>query len=104
MPINQQRDHIIAYDIGEPRRLGRIHRYLKKRAMPIQYSVFLIKCSPEQLRQVMEELNEMIDPVADDVRFYTLPRKAEIITLGQQGMHKGVQLLNETENEYEQKL
>ena len=104
MPINQQRDHIIAYDIGEPRRLVRIHRYLKKRAMPIQYSVFLIKCSPEQLRNIMEELNEMIDPAADDVRFYTLPIKAKIITLGQQGMRPGVQLLSGTENDYEKML
>ncbi len=104
MPINQQRDHIIAYDIGEPRRLCRIHRYLKKRAMPIQYSVFLIKCTPERLSLIMDELKEMIDPAIDDIRSYTLPKKAKIITLGQQGLIQDVLLLDGNENGYEQHL
>ncbi|MEN8133113.1 MAG: CRISPR-associated endonuclease Cas2 [Pseudomonadota bacterium] len=104
MPVNEQRDHIIAYDIGEPRRLGRIHRYLKKRAMPIQYSVFLIRCNAEQLHGIIQELDDMIDPERDDIRFYTLPRKPQVITLGQQGMPEGLQLLSGTGNDYEKML
>ena len=104
MPQNQQRDHIIAYDIGDPRRLGRIHRYLKKRAMPIQYSVFLIRCTPQALDFVINDLEQMIDPLADDVRFYTLPRNANIMTLGCQGEQPGIQLLGGDDSEYLRRL
>jgi len=104
MPNNQQRDHIIAYDIGDPKRLGRIHRYLKTCAMPIQYSVFLIHCTPLELQGVFDDLAQMIDPNADDIRFYTLPRKPTIMTLGQQGEQPGIQLLGQEENDYQRLL
>lgn len=32
---------LIGYDITDPRRLGRIHRAMVSRAMPIEYSIFL---------------------------------------------------------------
>jgi CRISPR-associated protein Cas2 len=104
MPVNQQRHHIIAYDIGEPKRLGRIHRYLKNCALPIQYSVFLIRCTPQALQGIIDDLEKMIDPAADDIRFYTLPRKATIMTLGQQGTQPGIQLLGGDDSEYQRKL
>jgi len=104
MPVNQPRDHIIAYDIGNPRRLGRIHRYLKKCAMPIQYSVFLIRCTPGELTELVRELERMIDPTADDVRFYTLPRKASIMTLGRQGTKPGIELVGGDWSEYLRRL
>lgn len=94
MPGNETRHHIIAYDIGDPRRLRRIHRYLKKRAMPIQYSVFLIHCNKVNLEEIINDLDSMIDPNADDIRFYTLPKKVEIITIGQQGLGEGLFLLD----------
>ena len=32
--------YVISYDIGNPNRLLRVHRFLKGFALPIQYSVF----------------------------------------------------------------
>lgn len=104
MAENEQRSHIISYDIGEPRRLVKIHRYLKKRALPVQYSVFLIRCTPAMLKVIMNELEAMIAPAEDDIRSYTLPRKPEIITLGRQAKFAGMELLNGGENDYIQLL
>lgn len=100
----QPKAHIVAYDIGDPKRLGRIHRFLKKQAMPIQYSVFLIECNAKQLRQLRDQLEEMIDPVKDDIRIYTLPEKPVIMTLGQQCLAKGIYLLSGNDNDYFSKL
>lgn len=104
MPANERRFHIISYDIGDPDRLRRIHRYLKKCAMPIQYSVFLIQCTAKDLENIIEDLDDMIDPRKDDIRFYTLPKKIEIITLGQQGLSEGMFLLAGDHDAYIRKL
>jgi CRISPR-associated protein Cas2 len=103
MALLQNKTHLIAYDIGDPKRLGRIHRFLRKQAMPIQYSVFLIECNAVQLRALRDELEAMIDPKKDDIRIYTLPEKAEIMTLGQQHLAEGIYLLGGG-NEYLAKL
>ncbi len=101
MAIHQQKGHIISYDIADPRRLGRIHRYLKQCAMPIQYSVFLIRANAVELRGIVDDLEEMIDQVEDDIRVYTLPENSEIITLGQQSMAEGIYLVNvDGENDF----
>ncbi|MFV0476262.1 MAG: CRISPR-associated endonuclease Cas2 [Parahaliea sp.] len=97
MPLNRTCDHIIAYDIASPRRLGKVHRYLKKCAVPIQYSVFLTRCTTGELKTVISDIEKLINPLEDDVRFYTLPYKARILTAGQQGWPAGVFLLAEAE-------
>ena len=48
------REYIICYDITCPRRLGRIHRVLKRLANPLQYSVFLFIGTPVQLTHCHE--------------------------------------------------
>jgi CRISPR-associated protein Cas2 len=103
MAQQQHKAHIIAYDIGDPKRLIRIHRYLKKLAMPIQYSVFLIECNAKELQEVRDDLQAMINPKQDDIRIYTLPLKPVIMTLGQQALSQGIYLLGDG-NEYSSRL
>ena len=67
------RETIICYDICCPRRLGKMHRYLRKCAVPIQHSVFLFIGSARQLEQCMQEAKEIIDAKEDDLRAYPLP-------------------------------
>lgn len=100
MAIRQRQRHIIAYDIADPKRLGRIHRFLRKHAMPIQYSVFLIECDALELAAIRDELSELIDPRKDDIRIYTLPQKPEIMTLGQQRMAEGIYLITGNDSDY----
>lgn len=83
---------LIAYDIADPRRLGRVHRLLKKVAIPIQYSVFLAWLNERQLRWLVGQLRDRIQAREDDVRLYHLPASAELTVLGKQWLPEGVQL------------
>lgn len=86
---------LIAYDIADPRRLGRVHRLLKKVAMPIQYSVFLAWLNDREVELLAEELRGHINVREDDVRLYHLPAATELTTLGKQWLPDGVQLLRD---------
>ena len=84
--------HIIAYDIADPKRLGRVHRYLKKIALPLQYSVFLIALDAQRRDKVLRHLATLIHPKQDDVRLYPLPDNPDWVKLGKQFWDEGVLL------------
>lgn len=81
---------IICYDITCPRRLARIHRYLKKHAWPLQYSVFVFTGTPTQLDRCWEQLGRLIDPRSDDVRAYPLPQRGLRWSLGAAPLPEGI--------------
>ena len=85
---------LIAYDIADPGRLGKVHRLLKQRAIPLQYSVFLAWLSKQQINQLVAEINLRINSREDDVRLYHLPQTTEITTLGKQWLPDGTQFLH----------
>ena len=85
MALNDARDWIIAYDISDPKRLGRVYRLMQKRAIPQQRSVFRANMSTVQARELRDELKQLIDVRKDDVRLYALPATPEIIRIGQGG-------------------
>lgn len=74
--------HLIAYDIADPRRLGRVHRFLKRIALPLQYSVFLAQCSPQDLAATAQSLRALMDERRDDIRIYRLPEACRARFLG----------------------
>ena len=76
--------YLIAYDIAEPRRLGRIHRILKKQGLPVQYSVFTVVMKRKALLGLLAEINARINVCEDDVRCYRLPDHSESVMLGKQ--------------------
>ena len=92
MADNTPRLHLICYDITEPRRLARVHRYLVKRAVPLQYSVFLAHGSPRAVGALMAVIDTLIDEGSDDVRCYALPVRLEYVRLGRQMLPVGVTL------------
>ena len=59
---------LVAYDIAEPRRLRRMHRVLRKRAMPVQKSVFFYHGTEGALRRLLDELGTLMNPREDDLR------------------------------------
>lgn len=65
--------YIIAYDIREPKRLAKIHRTIKKVAIPIQKSVFLAHLCKTELASLEATLNQIIAQKQDDIRIYKLP-------------------------------
>ncbi len=92
MSTSEVRLYLISYDITDPRRLQRVHAFLKKHAMPVQYSVFLVRLSERRLVSLLAEINQRIDPRSDDVRAYPLPERCEAVTLGRLYLPDGVHL------------
>jgi CRISPR-associated protein Cas2 len=74
--------YLIAYDIGDPRRLARLHRYLKGEALALQYSVFFGRFTPAGIERLEDEIAARIDPKEDDVRIYPLPDDFQVWALG----------------------
>ena len=76
-----RRFHLLAYDIRDPRRLGRVYRFMCKRAIPVQYSVFIGHWNKRELTGTLAGLDEII-AAEDDVRAYPLPERCDAFTLG----------------------
>ncbi len=83
---------LIVYDIANRRRLGRVHRYLRQHAIPVQYSVFVLYGNDRKLKHVLEAIEERIDRGKDDVRAYHLPQRCELVMLGTQNLPQGILL------------
>lgn len=89
MSQNANAKWLVTYDIANPRRLGRLFRYLKKQGVPIQYSVFQLEVSAAKMATVMTQIARIIDPQADDVRAYCLPVNLWQATLGKTILPEG---------------
>lgn len=94
MSLTQPRKWLIAYDIREPRRLKRVHALLVKTAVPVQYSVFAAAGSTLLMRQLAAAVGQRIDARADDVRFYPIPERSLIYTIGAAMLPNDVLLLD----------
>lgn len=84
--------YLIAYDIANPKRLSRVHRVLKKKGLPVQYSVFIVVIKRKALLRLLERLNTVIKNAEDDIRCYRLPERTDIKTLGRQYFPEDVML------------
>lgn len=82
MALNTPRGWLITYDITDPRRLIRLHRFLVRHALPVQYSVFHFEGSAAQMGRLMADIATRIDPATDDVRGYQLPERLSLDTIG----------------------
>ena len=81
---------LICYDIANPRRLGRVHRYLKRHACAVQYSVFLFTGTRQQLDRCLAELEKLMEPKEDDIRAYPLPQRGYRLSLGRSTLPEGI--------------
>ncbi|AGA33158.1 CRISPR-associated protein Cas2 [Thioalkalivibrio nitratireducens DSM 14787] len=97
MALNAPRAWLICYDIADPRRLIRLHRFLKRFAQPVQYSVFYYEGSSAQLARCLHDIAGRIDHREDDVRAYPIPNPAQVDTLGRGALPDGA-LLQSHEN------
>jgi len=93
MALNETRTWLIAYDITCPKRLGRVHRYLKTVAVPVQYSVFATEETAQGIQHIRDALAQKINPKTDDVRIYPLPMNLELHRYGRRALPEGLQLL-----------
>lgn len=64
---------VIAYDVSNPKRLRRVARTLERRAVRVQYSVFLFRGERAALAELMEDLRRLIRPDEDVVQAWPVP-------------------------------
>lgn len=82
MALNESRRWLIAYDLRDHRRIGRVHRLLTRVALPVQYSVFAAVGNAAAMRQLAKEIEELIDGTVDDVRMYPIPAQPLVHSFG----------------------
>jgi len=74
--------YLVCYDITDPRRLARVFRLMKSRALHLQYSVFLGRFTWQGLKDLKAQLAGIINSERDDVRIYPLPSRGRVIVMG----------------------
>jgi CRISPR-associated protein Cas2 len=92
MATNDIRPHLLAYDISDPRRLYRVARISGQWGLRVQYSIFILWIRPSEQYQLLEQLDEVIDSKADDVRLYPLPQKSDWTHFGRTPLSVGATL------------
>jgi CRISPR-associated protein Cas2 len=80
--VGEHKRWLIAYDIRDPKRLGRVYRYLSKHAIAVQYSAFVVEGTDTHLHEILWQIGQRIDAHQDDVRAYHVPHNAQVWTLG----------------------
>jgi len=94
MPKNITKNWLLCYDIADPKRLGRVHRYVKTVAIPLQYSVYQLTADERQLQFIINSLNEIISQQEDDIRIYPMHNKPRKYTIGKTLFPQGLMLIN----------
>lgn len=74
MRRDDARRTIIAYDIPHDRRRTRLSKVLSKYGDRIQYSVFVVDCSPARMLRLRDEVAELVKKDEDSVLFCDLGR------------------------------
>lgn len=75
-------NYLVCYDISDPERLVRVFRFMKARALHLQYSVFIGLFDWRTLNDVKGSLRDLINPGKDDIRIYPLPSASLVAVLG----------------------
>jgi len=78
---------LITYDITDPRRLQRIHKFLKEFGINTQKSVFECDMDSEGLKKIRNYCKNFLDLNTDSVRIYKIcSRCINKVILSGQGM------------------
>jgi CRISPR-associated protein Cas2 len=59
---------VLAYDVSDPRRLRRLARFLEKRALRCQYSVFLFQGDRAAVVRLLDEVRPLLDEDQDVIQ------------------------------------
>ena len=66
---------LIAYDIADPKRLGKVSRLLKKYGLRAQNSIFELETNPADLAKIQSAISEIIEDEEDKVFIYKISTK-----------------------------
>jgi CRISPR-associated protein Cas2 len=70
---------IVAYDIAHPRRLQKVAKILSGYGVRVQKSVFECDLSERQLRRLRRELEAVIDPIDDGIKYFPLCKRCACV-------------------------
>lgn len=74
--------YLIAYDIRDPRRLARVHRYLLGYKVGGQKSVYECWLTPAELARVRADLEDLMDLAADRIHILQLDPRMRVRGFG----------------------
>ncbi|HID61247.1 MAG TPA: CRISPR-associated endonuclease Cas2 [Anaerolineae bacterium] len=63
---------VVAYDVPDDRRRERLHKALLNYGTPVQYSLFECLADEEELKRMKKQVQRIIKPRLDHVRYYYL--------------------------------
>ncbi|RMG21552.1 MAG: CRISPR-associated endonuclease Cas2 [Deltaproteobacteria bacterium] len=72
--MSATRRWLLAYDIADPSRLGKVYRFVKGEGIHLQYSVFVLEGDLRRMLKITHQLQAMVRK-EDDVRIYAIPAK-----------------------------
>lgn len=81
---------LVCYDIACPRRLARTHRWLSRRAVALQKSVFVAIWDATARREALAALGARIDPREDALTLIPLPASVAFDERGRSWLPGGV--------------
>lgn len=82
MSFGEPRGWLVCYDIADPVRLARVHRFWKRQAIAVQYSVFLAVGKRGAIERVVGESLRYTKATEDDIRVYPLPERGFATGIG----------------------
>lgn len=77
-PTDRKRLWFVAYDISDPRRLKRVATLCEAHGLRIQYSLFAVLATVQEIRALCEEFLGRIRLGEDDLRLYAVSADAPI--------------------------
>ncbi len=92
MSWSEHRAWLICYDITSPRRIQRVHHFLRSKCFWVQYSAFAAWLTEREMQRLLAGLEMRIEAKEDDVRIYPIPANCETIAMGSRLMPTGVLL------------
>ncbi len=70
--------YLVAYDITEPKRLRRVHRYLRQHGLSVQESLFFLCRTEAGLVDLLDDLAALIHLGRDDLRAYPVEHPSRV--------------------------
>ncbi len=74
--------YLLSYDISHEKRLKKFHYRLKKQALALQKSVFLVEANRDELQQIIKLVEQYTHTLEDDVRLYPISHPKAIWSAG----------------------
>lgn len=83
---------LLAYDVGAPARLRRLHALLSRNGCALQHSLFALALDDSAMQRLIEEIDALIDPQVDDIRAWHVPAQCPLWLYGPGLLPGGIEL------------